>query len=101
MTVTEGNGANNLQFGSGTVNATGGNGADIYTLVSGSSSGSGTISGFKLGTDLIRLAGFEASEAQNAIASETVAGGNTSFSFTSGEHLTLVGVTGVTNANFS
>ena len=101
LNLTEGNGADTMQFGSGSATVTGGAGADLYTLVKEASTGVGTISGFKVGTDHVHLVDYDASEAQNALASATVSGGNTMLAFSGGEHLTLKGVTGLTAASFS
>ncbi len=101
MGFTEGNGAATAQFGSGHATVTGGTGVDVYSLISGSSTGSGVINGFKVGTDHLHLVGFGPSEAQNALANETVSGGSTTLGFTGGEHIILNGVTGLTAASFS
>ncbi len=77
-----------------------GNGMTQLDFVSGSGGGTNDIVGFSA-SDSIMLTGYAAGEAQAAVASETVGGGNTVLTLSDNTHIVLFGFTGVTASTFT
>ena len=86
-TFSLGGGADRVTFGSGAASVTGGCGTDTYVFTSGAA-GTVTITGFKQGTDVLRYAGFVGP----AVASGTIAGGNTVLMLSDGTTVDLIGL---------
>ncbi len=77
-----------------------GSGVTQLDFVSGSEGGSNDILGFNA-SDSIDLSGYAAGAAQAAVASETVAGGNTILALSDNTQIVLFGYTGVSASTFT
>ncbi len=77
-----------------------GSGTTQFDFVSGAEAGNTNILGFNTG-DTLNLSGYGSGEAQAAVASETVAGGNTALTLSDDTHIVLFGFTGVTASIFT
>ena len=97
-----GTGGADVQFGPGHALVTEypSSGASIYDVLETSSTGDATIASFRSGIDFIRLQGFGNGEVQSAVANETNNGTSVSVSFSSGERLTLTGMTSLAASDF-
>jgi hypothetical protein len=85
-------GGNDIVFGSGTTNISSYTGpANLYELVAGKGGGTDVISGFRLGTDHLKLEGV-------TVASKNVTAGSANFVLSDNTHLKLVGVTDLVKA---
>ncbi len=95
-------GAVNSIFGAtGTQNVfLSGSGVSQLDFTSGLEGGTNNVVGFSA-SDSIQLTGYADGAAQAAIASETVAGGNTVLSLADNTHIVLFGFTGVTASTFT
>ena len=87
-TVVAGTGGSALTFGSGSTTAYGGAGSDLYTFAKGAGGGHDVIFNYSQIADHLSFSGF----AGNAVASQTVAGGNLTIGLTDQTQVTLVGV---------
>ena len=97
-TVVFGGAGNDTLF-AGTGNATlvSGGGTDTFGFINGFGGGSDSINGFT-SADTIKLFGYSASA---ALASATVAGGNTTITLSDNTRITITGFTSVTSGTFS
>jgi hypothetical protein len=75
-------------FGSGPTTVTGGSGTDLYDVTAATAGGSYVISGFKVGTDQIRLFNYG-----NEAPQQTAAGGNLTLTLSDNTRITLLDVT--------
>ena len=85
----------------GTSEVFGGTGDLHVYLTAGFGGGAVDIVGVNLSQLTISLVNYAPGTAQQALASETVAGGNTYFTLSDNTHVNLFGVTGLTASNFS
>lgn len=122
-TTNVGSSAATLLGGTGAASLIGGSGGNLFvgggadTLVANMKApsnvfsftdgvrGAYTIDNFTSSTaghvDQIKLVGYGMNEVANALANETVSGGNTSIQLTDGTHITLVGYTNLTASDFT
>jgi hypothetical protein len=70
-------------------------------LTNGFGGGTFEVSGVTLSSLDILLVNYTPGEAQQALAHDTVAGGNTYLTLSDNTHIELFGITGLTSANFS
>jgi hypothetical protein len=87
--------------GRGTVTAFSTTGSLALDYVVGFGGGTTNVIGFNAASDLITLVGYATGTGQQALASETVSGGNTFLELSDGTHINLFGVTDLTAANFA
>ncbi len=100
-TVVAGGAVNTIYGAAGTQDVfLSGGGVTQLDFVSGSAGGTSDILGFSA-SDSINLTGYAAGTAEAALASETVAGGNTILNLSDDTHIVLFGFTGVTAATFT
>lgn len=85
--VTGGAGSMEVVLGSGQVTAGEGSGAAVFDVVKGSAGGTDVLSGFRPGTDTIKLYGYQAADQQVGSS-----GGSTLISLSDGTKIQLVGV---------
>ncbi len=87
-TILEGSGTEEVVLGSGPTSVTGGSGTDLYHVTAGTAGGSYVISGFKIGTDQIRLFNYG-----NTAPQQVAAGGNLTLTLSDNTRITLLNVT--------
>jgi hypothetical protein len=87
-TIIEGGGADDVEFGAGPTTVAGGSGANLYDVTAGTAGGADVITGFKPGTDQLRLFGYDPATVQ-----QSVAGGNLTLTLSDSTRITLVGIT--------
>ena len=92
MTIAEGAGTDEVLLGGGPTTVVGGTGRDLYDVVTAAAGGADVISGFKLGTDQIRLFGYDLTTVK-----QSVAGNNLTLTLTDSTRITLIGVSQLTN----
>ncbi len=88
-----GSGAATVQIGSGNAALFVGSGAELFSFQAGHTGGSDVISGFRVGTDHLRLSG------GLAVAGSSSGGGMTSIRLTDGTQIHLAGVSGAPQAS--
>ena len=81
--------------GSGASTVIGGTGVDTYAVTKGAAGGSQTILGFKLGTDHVSLQGYGNTEASQALANASSAGGSTTVTLSDATRITFAGLNGI------
>ncbi len=96
-----GSGNSSIYGGSGHAEVFGGGGHVQVYLTNGFGGGTFEVSGVTLSSLDILLVNYTPGEAQQALAHDTVAGGNTYLTLSDNTHIELFGVTGLTSANFS
>jgi hypothetical protein len=96
-----GSGNTSVYGGSGHAEVFGGGGHVQVYLTKGFGGGTIELSGVTLSKLDILLVNYAPGEAQQALAHDTVAGGNTYLTLSDNTHIELFGVTGLTAANFS
>jgi hypothetical protein len=87
--------------GHGTMTVFSGAGSLALDYVVGFGGGVTDVVGFETTRDMINLFGYAGGTAQQALASETVAGGNTYLALSDNTRIDLFGVTNLTAANFT
>lgn len=87
--------------GHGTITAFSTTGSLALDYVVGFGGGTTNVIGFDAASELITLVGYAQGTAAQALASETVSGGNTYLELADGTHINLFGVTDLTGANFA
>ena len=96
MIVVEGDGNDEVVFGAGAASVTGGAENDLYDAIASHTGGSDVITGFKLGTDHLRLFNYDLST-----VTRSVAGGNLTLQLADNTRITIVGVTQLTGASLN
>ena len=100
--MTAGQGRTTFIVGTGNDSITVGGVADIIQIQAGAAGGLDTISGFRIGTDFLRLIGFASSMAAAAVASETPDGfGGTMVRLSDNTRLDLLGLSAVGKTAFA
>lgn len=97
--IVVGSGQSMILTSTGAATLAAGTGLNLFAFANGNHPGV-TIQGFNAGLDYIGLQGFASGEAATALAGATTAGGSESLTLSDGTHITLVGFTGLTSANF-
>jgi autotransporter-associated beta strand protein len=87
--------------GRGNADVFAGHGHAQFYFTQGFGGDTDKIIGFTLSQIDINLVNYSAGEAAHALATATVAGGNTYITLSDNTHIDLFGITGVTSANFS
>jgi hypothetical protein len=96
-----GSGSTSIYGGAGHAEVFGGGGHVQVYLTNGFGGGTLDVSGVTLSKLDILLVNYAPGEAQQALAHDTVAGGNTYITLSDNTHIELFGITGLTSANFS
>lgn len=82
-------GADTFYAGTGHTTITLGLGTDTLAFINGSAGGKDVVNGFTSGTDKIALIGYPRNEVNNALAGQTIRGGNVHISFSDGTKVTF------------
>ena len=100
--MTAGAGSNIFTIGTGTDSISAGGLSSLIQVSAAIAGGLGNVSGFRVSVDDLHLAGFGASEAANAVSSQTADGhGGSMLAFSNGAHLDLLGIAHVTQGMFA
>ncbi len=97
--ISTGTGATSVLLGTGAATILAGSGLGLFAVSHGSHS-SVTIGNFSPSADYLSLAGFPAGEAAAALTGATITAGDETLTLSDGTHITLLGFTGLTAANF-
>ncbi len=93
-TISDGAGTEEVVFGSGPTTVIGGSGTDLYDVTAGTAGGSYVISGFKVGTDQIRLFNYG-----NEAPQQSAAGGNLTLTLSDNTRITLLNLAQLGNTS--